>query len=250
MKKTAQLFPDLPLKERLIIASERDIALNTLPGSRIQRVVKDAGSSNISSIRYHYGDMEKLQEAVFYYRYKAINYYADIIMQRWSAEVRDKTTVQHYLFAIFAPRCLVMYHTLPAAYYCGCAEQMEILNPKRMSSQDRYPWFTPLRNAFSDLFVLLSQLLDADTALNRMQLVAPLTAGTLTRQEALLRAACEAADGIPTTAADQLLSFLEELVESLAASLLRELYQPVQTDFQSVFEDLLAIPPEWFIDKD
>lgn len=250
MKKTAQLFPNLPLKERLIIASERDIALHTLPGTRIQRVVKDAGSSNISSIRYHYGDMEKLQEAVYYYRYKAMNHYADIILQRWSAEVRDKTSIQHYLFAIFAPRCLIIYHTLPAAYYCGCAEQIETLDPDRIESHDRYPWFRPLRAAFTAISDALSEQLGAEEALYRMHLVTPLTAGTLARKERALREACD--EGRVADAADQLVTFLEDLVESLAASLQREKYQAANAtaDFKAVFEDLLAIPPEWFIDKD
>lgn len=249
MKKTALLFPELVLKERLIIAAERDIALNTLPGSRIQRVVKDAGSGNISSIRYHYGDMEKLQEAVFYYRYKAICQYCHIIMQRWSAEVRGAIAVQHYLFAIFAPRCLVIYHTLPAAYYCGCAEQMEILNPARTSTPPRYPWFSPLLDCFNELLQHLADMLDRDTALYRVKLVSPLTAGTLSRQEAELREAFEADPASLVTAADVLAEFLCEMIESLAASLLRERYAKVDTDFKAVFKDLLAIPPEWFVDR-
>lgn len=250
LKRTAHLFPDLALKERLLIAAERDIALHSLPGSRIQRVVKDAGSANISAIRYHYGDMSRLQDAVFFYRYKAINRYADIIMQRWSAEVRDQMRVQHYVFAIFAPRCLIIYHTLPAAFYCACAEQLEILKPDRINDQDRHPWFAPLRNCFAGLFKQMSDQLGGDRALERLQLVAPLTAGMLTQQERELREAFEDSQFTRADAAQSLTSFICEVVESLTASLLREHYQPIDTDFATAFHDMTAIPPEWFIDSD
>lgn len=248
-KRTAHLFPELALKERLLIAAERDIALHSLPGSRIQRVVKDAGSANISAIRYHYGDMARLQDAVFFYRYKAINRYADIISQRWSAEVGEHMRLQHYVFAIFAPRCLIIYHTLPAAYYCACAEQLEILKPDRINSQDRYPWFAPLRNAFAGLYSLLSKQLGGDVALERLQLVAPLTAGMLTQRERKLREAFERDELSRADAAAELSRFASGVAESLSASLLREHYEPVDTDFSSVFSDLIAISPEWFLEQ-
>ena len=239
----------MALKERLLIAAERDIALHSLPGSRIQRVVKDAGSANISAIRYHYGDMARLQDAVFFYRYKAINRYADIITQRWSAEVGDRMRVQHYVFAIFAPRCLIIYHTLPAAYYCACAEQLEILKPDRISGQDRYPWFAPLRNSFAGLYSLLSKQLGGDIALERLQLVAPLTAGMLAQCERRLREAMEQGTLTQADAATELGSFISGIAESLSASLLREHYQAVDTNFTEVFNDMMAITPEWFLEQ-
>ena len=103
---------------QLLLAAERLFAQHGIDGVSLRQVAAEAGSSNNSAVRYHFGTKQDLLAAIFTYR-------LDELMRRRAqlAERADPADLRARVEAHLLP--LVELAEAPDSHYVGFVEQLQ-----------------------------------------------------------------------------------------------------------------------------
>ncbi len=103
---------------QLLLTAERLIALHGTEGVSLRQIAAEAGSSNNSAIRYHFGSKEGMLSAVLAYRLDDLTHRRTLLRSR-----ADPDDLRARLEAHLVP--LVELAEVPGSYYVSFVEQLQ-----------------------------------------------------------------------------------------------------------------------------
>lgn len=119
-------------KEQLVVTAERLFALHGIEAVSLRQICSEAGNANNSAVQYHFGDKDRLLQAIFEYRIPHLmarrNLLAAEAVSR--GEFEDLRTA---LLVQFLP--LVEQAELDGSYYLGFVTQLNL------SQTDNHPYW-------------------------------------------------------------------------------------------------------------
>lgn len=250
MLATAQLYPALKLKERLVVAAEREIAEVGIGGFRKKEVVKDAGSPNISLLNYHFKSLEKLVVSAIFYRAKAEARYYSIVLNEFARieEAGGALGLEHFLAGQVAFYYYTISHTLPAPFYCSAQEALVDAEADIYDLEQAlgFDWNRPKREYAMRFYMIATQLLGEDQARLRSNIGRNLLLSGCAEIEQWLRDQPDL--DMAETRVNLKISRLNAL-NSLCAFFLRENYKGVSGAVVNLMEiaDAKAGDPSWVL---
>jgi AcrR family transcriptional regulator len=108
--------------ERILIATEKEVALHGISGIKSQRIIKNAKVSNAGAINYYFKDQKDLILSALRYTQTLSN----LFQRRFKQKVQQRREMNYmdYLAFITLPVCYVSKRSFPEPYVWGMQAQL------------------------------------------------------------------------------------------------------------------------------
>lgn len=238
MNSIKRQWPDLGIRQRLLLAGEKILSQQGLSDAKIRQFTVEAGSANISAIHYHFGTVDAFLEIVCALRQPRISKLSQDCRKQVGDYfgARSQLPLQAQVYCVVAPQLALVAETWPSCFACSL---MDVLNADgyHQGIFARYrDWGGVLSPGYDTMQAHLATLLGEQEAAERLLLTQATLSGSVREIEGELRRFRDRPSKVDFA------SICRELTESVSAALLQDFYQPSARDFYDLFDQLPIRP--------